>query len=140
MSRQGPASDVRRAAILALYQLDAGRGEDPGAITDGLQSAELSDDAIETGMVTADAVWSSRSLIDEAVASESTQWPMHRQPAVDRAILRLAAWELLHSDTPRGVVIDEAVRLAHEFGTEKSAGFVNAVLDTMPLADVESSD
>ncbi len=140
MSRQGPASDVRRAAILALYQLDAGRGEDPGAITDGLQSAELPEDAIETGMVTADAVWSSRSLIDEAVASESTQWPMHRQPAVDRAILRLAAWELLHSDTPRGVVIDEAVRLAHEFGTEKSAGFVNAVLDAMPLADVESSD
>ena len=138
MSDQDPARDHRRAAMLALFLLDAGRGDDPESISDGLESAELEEEARISGRTTADAVWSSRALVDEAVASESTQWPIHRQPGVDRAILRLAAWELLNTDTPRSVVIDEAVRLAHEFGTEKSSGFINAVLDAMPLPDADA--
>ena len=49
----------------------------------------------------------------------------------DRNILRLAAWELLHSDVPFRVVLDEAVELAKTFSTAKSGAFVNGVLDAM---------
>jgi N utilization substance protein B len=51
--------------------------------------------------------------------------------AVDRNVLRLAAYELLHTDTPAAVVIDEAVELARRFGGERSPGFVNGVLDAL---------
>jgi len=137
VSSKDPAREHRRAAMLALFQLDAGRGDDPSLIDDGLAGVDLEETTRQRGLTTANAVWASRTLIDEAVASESTEWPIHRQPAVDRAILRLAAWELLNTDTPRSVVIDEAVRLAHEFGTAKSSGFINAVLDAMPMPDAD---
>ena len=57
------------------------------------------------------------------------QWPIRRLAAVDRAVLRLAIWELTSSDTPPKVVIDEAIELAKEYSTELSSGFVNGVLD-----------
>jgi N utilization substance protein B len=50
---------------------------------------------------------------------------------VDRNVLRLAAYELLHSDTPTPVVIDEAVELARRFGGDRSPAFVNGVLDAL---------
>ncbi len=140
MSPAKEAAGHRRAAMLALFQFDAGRADEPESISAGLEGADIDDRDRTRGMTTAQAVWESCTLIDEAVGSESTQWPIHRQPAVDRAIMRLAAWELLHTNTPRAVVIDEAVRLAHAFGTEKSAGFINAVLDAMPLTEADGPE
>ena len=49
----------------------------------------------------------------------------------DRNILRLAAWELLHSDVPYRVVLDEAIELAKTFGDARSPDFVNGVLDAL---------
>ena len=51
--------------------------------------------------------------------------------AVDRNLLRLAVYELLHTDTPAQVVINEAVELAHDFGGERSPAFINGVLDAV---------
>ncbi len=49
---------------------------------------------------------------------------------VDRNVLRLGAWELMHvADVPRSVVLDEAIELAKEYGTDESSGFVNGVLN-----------
>ena len=52
-------------------------------------------------------------------------------PAVDRAVLRLALFELRHSDTPVGVVISEAVELAKKYSTGRSGAFVNGVLASL---------
>ena len=55
-----------------------------------------------------------------------------RLPNVDRAILRLAVWELIaQPDVPSAVVMDEAVELAKQYSTEKSSSFVNGVLDAI---------
>ena len=54
--------------------------------------------------------------------------------AVDRNVLRLAAYELAHTETPTAVVIDEAVELARRFGGDRSPGFVNGVLDALSRA------
>ena len=56
------------------------------------------------------------------------RWPAHRQPAVDRAILRLACYELRQEGSQPKVVINEAVEMAKRFSTEKSAAFVNGIL------------
>ena len=50
---------------------------------------------------------------------------------VDRNILRLAAFEMLHAQTPPPVVIDEALELARRFSSDESVGFVNGVLDAL---------
>ena len=61
-------------------------------------------------------------------------WTLDRLPAVDRAILRVAVWELLYADdVPEPVAVDEAVQLAKELSTDESPGFVNGVLGQVML-------
>ena len=69
------------------------------------------------------------SEIDEALETYAHGWSLNRMPALDRAILRLATWEILFNEqVPDAVAIDEAVELAKEYSTDNSASFVNGVL------------
>jgi N utilization substance protein B len=68
--------------------------------------------------------------LDEELAVQMAHWRLERLAAVDRNILRLAMFELMHvPDTPPAVVIDEAIEIAKKFGAEESGRFVNGVLD-----------
>lgn len=69
--------------------------------------------------------------IDSYIESAAPQWPLRNINKMDLAIIRVATEELLHSDTPPKVVIDEAVEIAKKFGAENSASFVNGVLGTI---------
>lgn len=70
--------------------------------------------------------------IDAEIALASRNWRLDRIAAVDRNILRLGAFELIHDpDTPAAVVIDEAVEMARRFGEVDSTAFVNGVLDAI---------
>lgn len=72
--------------------------------------------------------------IDDLITSHLQGWTLNRLPAVDRAILRVAVWELLHADdVPEPVAVDEAVQLAKELSTDDSPGFVNGVLGQVML-------
>jgi N utilization substance protein B len=75
--------------------------------------------------------WEQLSVIDDLLNRHAPQWPVRRQPGVDRALLRVAAWELVGTRTPPKVVIDQAVELAKSYGTEHSPAFVNGVLDAI---------
>jgi N utilization substance protein B len=67
--------------------------------------------------------------IDERISSFSHKWSIDRMPAVDRAILRVAVWEILFNDeVPDQVAIAEAVELAKQYSTEESGLFVNGLL------------
>jgi len=68
--------------------------------------------------------------IDDLLARQTAHWRLERLATVDRNILRLAMYELLHEpDTPHAVAIDEAIEIAKKYGAEESARFVNGVLD-----------
>jgi transcription antitermination protein NusB len=70
--------------------------------------------------------------LDHLIEAASHDWSVRRMPAVDRALLRMAAYELAHRpDVPVGVVLAEAVELAAEYSTESSSKFVNGVLATL---------
>lgn len=72
--------------------------------------------------------------IDELIASHLHGWTLERLPAVDRAIIRVAVWELLYADdVPGPVAVDEAVKLAKELSTDESPAFVNGVLGQLML-------
>jgi N utilization substance protein B len=70
-----------------------------------------------------------QSVIDETIETYSEGWPLSRMPAVDRAIARVAVFELLYSEeVPDAVVIDEAVTLASQLSTDDSPAFLNGLL------------
>ena len=69
--------------------------------------------------------------VDERIARHAEHWKIPRMPAVDRNILRLAVYEMLRTDTPPAVIIDEALELARRFAGEESVHFVNGVLDAI---------
>lgn len=70
--------------------------------------------------------------IDDLIKSHAPKWPLNEMNRVDLSILRCAVWELkFTSHTPPKVVIDEAVELAKEFGTESSSAFVNGCLGSI---------
>lgn len=66
--------------------------------------------------------------IDKIITRNASSWPIDRINKIDLAILRLSVYELEKTKTPPKVVVDEAVELAKEFGSENSASFVNGVL------------
>ena len=70
-----------------------------------------------------------QSRIDHLIETYADGWPLDRMPAVDRALLRIAVFELLYvDDVPDKVVIDEAVELAKQLSTDDSPAFVNGLL------------
>jgi N utilization substance protein B len=78
-----------------------------------------------------DGVLSHGLYLDEVISQYSRGWSVERMPKVDRAILRLATWELLGTDIPLAAAINEAVKLAKDFGGAESPAFVNGVLDSI---------
>ena len=76
-----------------------------------------------------DGVIDNQDEIDEQITTFAKDWSLARMPAVDRALLRMAVWEILYNDeVPTAVAIDEAVELAKEFSTDDSGAFVHGVL------------
>ncbi len=71
-----------------------------------------------------------RESLDAIISRQADHWRLTRMPVVDRNILRLALFELLHEpSTPRPVIIDEALEIAKRFSTPKSSQFINGILD-----------
>jgi len=68
--------------------------------------------------------------IDQMIVAQADNWRLERMAVVDRNIIRMSVYEFLHeSDTPKLVIIDEAIEIAKKFGTQKSSQFINGILD-----------
>jgi transcription antitermination factor NusB len=77
--------------------------------------------------------------IDQLIRQASENWRLERMPQLDKSVLRLAVYEMLHrEDIPPKVSIDEAVEMAKKYGSEESGGFVNGVLDRVYSILVET--
>lgn len=79
-----------------------------------------------------DGVLDHHAEIDETIQTFARGWTLERMPAVDRAIVRMAVWEIMFNpEIPAGVAVSEAVELAISLSTEESSGFVNGLLATI---------
>lgn len=68
--------------------------------------------------------------IDAMITNQADNWRLSRMAVVDRNIIRMSIYEFLHeTDTPKLVIIDEAIEIAKKFGTQKSSQFINGILD-----------
>ena len=111
--------EPRARALEALYQADQREVVDPAAGLGGRARRYV------------EGVWKDCEGLDRRLESASERWPVRRMAVVDRAILRLALYELLYEPTPTAVVIDEAVKLAKRYSTRGSGAFVNGILATL---------
>ncbi len=128
---------ARKRAVDLLFEAEA-RGLTPAEVADGrtaLSESNLDVSALNPYTVTvARGVTEHAAHVDELITAHLQGWTLERLPAVDRAILRVAVWELLHAeDVPEPVAVDEAVELAKELSTDDSPGFVNGVLGQVML-------
>ena len=121
--------EIRRLAMQLLYQIDLRGEEDLDAIAAGLSESPFSSNVSEPALQLATGAWRQRAGADAIVQDLAPDWPTHRQPPVDRAILRLAHHEIVTGHVPAKIAINEAVELAKTFGAENSPSFVNGVLD-----------
>jgi N utilization substance protein B len=129
MSRRSRAREV---ALQVLFQDDLNPGHDPGqadrflcARLDGLDAPEL----VDFARALVSGVRRNRAELDALLARTADNWSLERLAATDRNVLRMGAFEILYTETPGAVAIDEAVELAKRFGAAQSAPFVNGILD-----------
>jgi N utilization substance protein B len=126
MSRRSRAREV---AFQVLYQDDQNARTNPAEGDEFITRRLRGDDLIDFARELVAGVRQHRAEIDAQLTQIAANWSLQRMAATDRSILRLAAYELRHTETPPRVSIDEAVELAKRFGSAQSSLFVNGILD-----------
>ena len=123
---------ARKRAIDALFAADL-RPEHPAALLDDtykqVEDRDNQGPIFDYARTLVDGVVDHQAEIDTLLETYSEGWSLDRMPNVDRAILRVATWEIVYNDEiPDGVAINEAVDLAKEYSTDDSGSFVNGLL------------
>ncbi len=128
----GVRRQAREYALQMLYQLELAGARPTTVAADFWRETHATEAARDFADAIVNGVTADHAAIDTLIAEHSANWKLSRMSAVDRNILRIAAFELLHrEDIPAKVTINEAVDIAKRFGTAESGAFVNGILDTM---------
>ncbi len=131
-------SKARKRAVDVLYEADVRGGDRLAVLRDRIETA--SPPVPEHTIRLVEGVAEHAARIDALIDAHASNWSLDRLPDVDRAILRMAVFELLWADdVPDLVVIDEAVELAKALSTDSSPAYVNGVLGAILAAEVPSS-
>lgn len=131
---------AREAALKALYQVDLHKASSPDEVRKLVDASvdEVHEHGSSRGAVRRYArrlslgVLDHRSELDELIRGVAQNWNLERMAVIDRNIIRIGAFEILHEpELPRAVAINEAIELARKYSTQESGGFVNGILDQM---------
>ena len=126
----GARRKARELALQMLYQHDVS-GNAPDMIIstfDDLQKSKPNTREFATRVFKGTV--DHRGKIDEMIVAQADNWRIERMAVVDRNIIRMSIYEFLHeNDTPKLVIIDEAIEIGKKFGTQKSSQFINGILD-----------
>jgi N utilization substance protein B len=129
MSRRSRAREV---VLQVLYEDDLNSDRDPTRVDEFLRRRlNGADELIEFAQALLAGVRRNRGELDQLLAERAENWRLERMAVIDRNILRLAAYEMLFTDTPDRVAINEAVELAKRYGAKQSSQFVNGILDRL---------
>jgi N utilization substance protein B len=124
----GTRREARERALALLYEAEQ-KGLSPlGSVIDDLP---LPPEPYAAELVV--GVSDHLAELDEVIGRFSVGWTVERMPAVDRILLRMAAFELAHTDVPVGAVISEAVELAKRYSTDDSHTFINGLLSRLAV-------
>ena len=122
---------AREVALQMLYQQDLNPDVDYHTVRELIGQRISNDSLAEFAWHLFAGVQDRRADIDARIEAIAQNWSLKRMAPTDRNVLRLGAYELLHTSTPPRVVIDEALELAKLFGSVQSSQFVNGILDRL---------
>jgi N utilization substance protein B len=126
----GARRKARELALQMLYQYDLSANP-PQQIVDTFEELQKSKpNTREFAMKIFQGTVDNLASIDEMIAAQADNWRISRMAVVDRNIIRMSIYELLNEpETPKLVIIDEAIEIGKKFGTQKSSQFINGILD-----------
>ena len=126
----GARRKARELALQMLYQHDMS-GNAPDMILSTFEELQKSKpNTREFATKVFKGTVENLTKIDGMITAQADNWRIERMAVVDRNIIRMSIYEFLHeNDTPKLVVIDEAIEIAKKFGTQKSSQFINGILD-----------
>jgi len=126
----GARRKARELALQMLYQFDLSANP-PQQIVDTFEELQKSKpNTREFATKIFQGTIDNLEKIDEMIAAQADNWRLSRMAVVDRNIIRMSIYELLEeSETPKLVIIDEAIEIGKKFGTQKSSQFINGILD-----------
>jgi len=135
MSRRSRAREV---VLQVLYEDDLNPDRNM-AVSDEFLRGRLNHDVelVAFANELLSGVRRNRGELNELLEARAQNWSLSRMAVTDRNVMRLAAYEMLYTDTPKRVVLNEAIELARRYGSKQSSQFVNGVLDRV-LHDHES--
>jgi N utilization substance protein B len=116
-------------ALQWLYKADVSGDDDRKGLEEFLAMRGDPAEVRDLARSLVEGVDRERAGLDREITRVAENWDIDRMAAIDRNVLRLAAYELIFTDTPPAVVLNEAVELAKTFSTEHSGAFVNGILD-----------
>jgi len=122
-------SRAREVVLQVLFQDDLNPGHSPAASDQFLKARLREPELVQFGRLLLSGTRRNRPELDQMLSATAENWSLERMAGTDRNILRLGAFEILYTETPDRVAINEAVELAKRFGTAHSASFVNGILD-----------
>ena len=133
MSRRSRAREV---VLQVLYQEDI----NPRSNVEEFRTfcaSRLRDDPelVEFAMTLVNGILRNREELDKMLTEQADNWSLERMAVTDRNVMRLGAFEILYTETPNPVAINEAVELSKRFGTSQSSQFVNGILDRFMTKD-----
>ena len=124
-------SKSREFALQMLFQWDMSP-QDPAKLEAKFwRSAKSADSTRKFANRLFESAAKDAKEFDALIAEHAENWRLERLAAVDRAVLRLAIFELREAETPRKVVLNEAVELAKKYSSEEAGAFVNGILDSI---------
>jgi transcription antitermination factor NusB len=123
-------SRARELALQVLYQVDLRGPEVLAEANSFVRTEERDVQTCEFALHLVDGVREHRDELDRAIQAVAQNWEISRMAVIDRNVLRLAAYELMHcTDIPPKVSINEAIELGKRYSTQNSGGFINGILD-----------
>jgi len=122
---------ARMAVVSLLYAYDLGNGNTSEHTSEILEEKKIRNKQKDFALDLYDGVMKNIEVCDKAIIEHLKDWDFERLGSIERATLRLAAYEILFSSLDSAVVINEAVEITKAFGTEQSPKFINGVLDAI---------
>ena len=126
----------RKLAMQLLYQVVTRDEELDNFIDSFVEQSDYEQATKDFGIQLAESMWQEKNKVDQLIKDFLIGWTLDRVSIVDLSILRLAFYELLFLETPKNVVLNEAVELAKEFSSDESPKFINGILGKYVESDV----
>ncbi len=127
-----PRRQSREFALKMLFQMDVGKLDPKPVVAYFLENQNAADEVKDYAKSITMGVLKEQSMFDQLISKKAHHWKMERIAAIERNILRIAAYELLRCpDVPKNVVINEAIEIAKKYSNEEAGAFVNGILDQL---------